>query len=169
MKTHLLLASLLLAAPAVYGAASEPATIDAKAAFDRLRTLAGAWEAKTDNGKTIHITYDLIAGGSALVEREVVEDTVMETIYHLDGSRLLLTHYCMLGNHPRMQARKFDPATGELAFDFLDVTNLANPNAPHMHNVLMRFVDKDHLMSQWQLFEGGQMKSTDNLEFTRLR
>lgn len=169
MKKHLLLASLLLAAPAVYGATSDPATIDAKAAFDRLRTLVGEWEAKTDNGKAIHITYELIAGGSALVEREVVENMPMETVYHLDGSRLLLTHYCMLGNHPRMQARKFDPATGELAFEFLDVTNLADPGAAHMHNVMMRIADKDHLMSQWQLFEAGQTKSTDNLLFTRVR
>jgi len=169
MKKHLLLASLLLVAPAVYGAGSAPSAIDAKAAFDRLRTLVGEWQAKTENGKTIHIKYDLIAGGSALVEREVVENTAMETIFHLDGSRLLLTHYCMLGNHPRMQARKYDPATGELTFEFLDVTNLATPTAAHMHNVQMRIVDKDHLTSQWQLFEGGQMKSTDNLLFTRLK
>lgn len=168
MKKHLLLASLLLAAPAVYGAASEPAAIDAKAAFDHLRTLVGEWESKTDR-EVIHVTYELIAGGSALVEKEVVDNKTMETIYHLDGSRLLLTHYCMLGNHPRMQARKFDPATGELAFEFLDVTNLASPGAGHMHNVKIRIVDADHLTSEWQMFEGGQLKSTENFQFTRVR
>ncbi len=168
MKKHLLLASLLLAVPAIYGAASEPSAIDAKAAFDHMRTLVGEWEASTEHGK-IHVTYELIANGSALVERQLVENVSMETVYHLDGSRLMLTHYCMFGNQPRMQARKFDPATGEVAFEFLDITNLASPGSPHMHNVLMRIVDKDHLTSQWQLFEEGQMKSTENLMFTRVR
>ena len=92
----------------------------------------------------------------------------METIYHPDGSRLLLTHYCMLGNHPRMQARKFDPASGELAFEFLDVTNLASPGADHMYNVKIRIV-ADHLTSEWQMFEGGRLKSTDSFQFTRVR
>lgn len=168
MKKHLLLASLLLAAPAVYGAASEPAAIDAKAAFDHLSTLVGEWEANTEHGK-IQVTYELIANGSALVERDLVENVSMETVYHLDGSRLLLTHYCMLGNQPRMQARKFDPATGEVAFEFLDVTNLASADTPHMHNAAMRIIDKDHLTTEWQLFEGGRLKSTEKFQFTKVR
>ncbi|HEY1241795.1 MAG TPA: hypothetical protein VGF16_14625 [Bryobacteraceae bacterium] len=168
MKKNLLLASLLLAAPAIYGAGSEPAAIDAKAAFDHLRTLVGEWEAKTDNGN-YHVTYELIAGGSALVERELAGNMTMETVYYLDGSRLLLTHYCMLRNQPRMQARKFDPATGEVAFEFLEVTNLSTPGAAHMHNATIRIVDKDHLTSAWQMFEDGRLKSTENFQFTRVR
>ena len=168
MNKHFLLAGLLLAAPAIYGAGSEPAPIDAKAAFDRLRSLAGKWQAKTDSG-TIEVTYEVIAGGSAVVERETVENMPMETIFHLDGARLLLTHYCMLGNQPRMHARAFDPAKGELKFEFLDVTNLAKPGAQHMHGVTLHFVDADHLASEWQLFEDGKLKSTDHFDITRVR
>lgn len=170
MKKLFVLASLLLAAPAVYSAGSESAVpLDAKAAFDRLRSLVGTWEAKTETAK-IRVTYELVGGGSALVERDTAENMPpMETVYHLDGSRLMLTHYCMLGNQPRMQARAFNPATGELKFEFLDVTNLASPGAAHMHNVALRFVDADRLASQWQLFENGRLKSTESFELTRVR
>jgi hypothetical protein len=169
MTKHILLASLLLVAPAVYGAGSERAPFDSKAAFERLRSLAGEWEAKTAQG-TVHITYEVIAGGSAVVERETPQGMpAMQTVYHLDGSRLLLTHYCMLGNQPRMEAAAFDPATGELKFEFLDVTNLAKPGALHMHNVTLHFVDGDHLVSDWQAFENGALKSTESFHSTRVK
>ena len=93
----------------------------------------------------------------------------METIYYLDGSRLLLTHYCMLGNQPRMEARSYNAETGELRFEFLDATNLASPNAAHMHNVTLHFVDGDHVTGDWQFFVDGQLKRTDTIQLTRMR
>jgi len=32
----------------------------------------------------------------------------MLTLYHRDGNRLVLTHYCREGNQPGMQAKPFD-------------------------------------------------------------
>ena len=122
----------------------------------------------TDKGK-IPITYEVMSAGSALVERVVVEGMPMETIFYLDGPRLLLTHYCLLGNQPRMQARAYNPATGELAFEFLDATNLASPGAAHMHNVTLHFVDADHLVNDWQLFEDGHLKSTEHFQAARVK
>jgi hypothetical protein len=169
MKKYFLpLASLLLVAPAVYGAGTDSAAIDAKAAFDRLRGLVGEWEAKMDQGR-FRVTFEVIAAGSAVVEREIVENMPMETVYYLDGSRLLLTHYCILGNQPRMEARFYNPETGELKFEFLDVTNLAHSGAPHMHNATFRFTDADHLTGDWQLFENGKLKSTETIQLTRMR
>jgi hypothetical protein len=167
MRKYLLpLASLLLVVPAVY-AGTESAAIDAQAAFDRLRKLAGEWEAKTDQGG-IRVTYEVIAGGSAVVERQMPENMpAMLTVYYLDGSRLLLTHYCMLGNQPRMEAKAFNPETGELKFEFLDITNLA-PGAVHMHNGTFRFVDANHLTGEWQFFEAGKLKMTQGAQFTRV-
>jgi hypothetical protein len=168
MRQHLLpLASLLLVVPAVCNAGAPPA-MDSSAAFDRLRSLAGTWETKTDKG-LFRVNYEVISGGSAVVERVMVDKVPMETIYHLDGARLLLTHYCMLGNQPRMEAREFDPETGELRFEFLDVTNLSSPAAPHMHNAKFQFVDSDHLNADWELFEGGKYKSTEHFEYTRVQ
>jgi hypothetical protein len=87
----------------------------------------------------------------------------------LDGGRLLLTHYCMAGNQPRMQARAFNPESGELEFQFLDAGNLPDPNAGHMHNARFRFVDNNHLVSEWEFYENGQRKLTETAQYTRVQ
>lgn len=169
MRKYLVpLASLLLVVPAIYGG-TEATPIDAKAAFERLRGLAGEWESQGTMGKT-HATYEVIAGGSAVVERTTGEKMApMQTVYYLDGSRLLLTHYCMLGNQPRMEAKAFNPETGELSFELLDITNLATPGALHMHAGKFRFVDANHLKGEWQFFEDGKLKMSESAEFTRVK
>ncbi len=171
MKQNLLLiATIILASTAAYAAdAKTQASIDPAAAFARLKTLAGEWEGNTDMGK-VHVSYELIAGGTALVERESSERMpTMLTVYHLDGKRLMLTHYCMAGNQPRMQATAFDPATGRVQFRFLDATNLSSPGAGHMHNADIRVIDNDHLQGSWQFYEDGQLKQTESAEYTRVR
>jgi len=45
----------------------------------------------------------------ALAEREAdAGRPMMLTLYHRDGNRLVLTHYCREGNQPGMQAKPFD-------------------------------------------------------------
>src|SRR5690349_4484997 len=130
MKTLTLLVTTLFLATAIL-AANPPAvpTSDAAAAFAKLKSLAGEWEGNTDKGK-VRLSYEVISGGNAVAERETgAQMPEMLTVYHLDGNRLLLTHYCAAGNQPRMEATAFDPQTGELRFKFLDATNLASPGA----------------------------------------
>src|SRR5437764_568426 len=101
---------------------------DAREAFARLKTLVGRGE--SPDARKERLDLELIAGGTALVERERAEGRPeMMTVYHLDGDRLVLTHYCMAGNQPRMQLRGFDATTGQLTFDFVDAGNLASPGA----------------------------------------
>jgi hypothetical protein len=152
-----------------YAAGGSGTPVDAKDAYARLQTLVGEWQADTPMGKA-HVTYESIAGGSALVERDTMEHVPpMETTFHMDGGRLLLTHYCDLGNQPRLEARAFDPQTGKLDFRFLDATNLASPTASHMHNASYRFIDANHLSTRWELYENGRQKSVETFEFTRVR
>jgi hypothetical protein len=167
--TYLLIANLLLAAMVVHAASPNSQRAPGPAAFARLKTLLGDWEADTQMGKA-RLNYELIAGGTAIVERETAEKMpAMLTVYHLDGDRLLLTHYCMAGNQPRMQARVFNPESGELEFQFLDATNLTTPGAGHMHNVKFRFVDNNHLATEWEFYENGQRKMAETAQYTRVR
>jgi hypothetical protein len=168
--TTTVLRILLLAGATVCSAGERPGTIiDAKAAFARLKELAGEWQGNSSMGKT-RLTYELIAGGTSLVEREKGERMPeMMTVYHLDGDRLILTHYCMAGNQPRMQARSFDARTGELKFEFLDATNLATQDAGHMRNVTLRLIDNDRMTSAWEFYEGGRSKMTESFEYSRIR
>ena len=170
MRLQLLIAAGLFASAMTYGASPNSDTrIDAPTAFARLKTLVGEWEANTQQGKA-HLSYELTGGGTALVERESGDsEPGMTTIYHLDGTRLILTHYCMAGNQPRMQARTFNPESGELQFTFLDATNLASPGAGHMQNVRLRFVDNNHLETEWQFYENGKQKFSETAQYTRIR
>ena len=170
MRAQLLLMAGWLAVTAVQG--TDPKSdnrTDAAAAFARLKTLVGEWEADTQKGKD-HLSYELTGGGTAVVERETAEQMPgMLTVYHLDRDRLILTHYCMAGNQPRMQARAFNPASGDLQFQFLDITNLSSPGAGHMHNVRLRLVDHDHFQSEWQFYEDGKPKFSETATYVRVR
>ena len=168
-RRPILIANLLLAAVALHAAPAKSERANDAAAFARLKTLAGEWEADTAMGKA-HVSYEVIAGGTALVEKETAEKMpAMLTVYHLDGDRLLLTHYCMAGNQPRMQAKAFNPESGELHFQFLDATNLTDPGAGHMHNATFRLVDNNHLTTEWEFYENGQKKFSETAQYTRVR
>jgi len=172
MTKQILLSLLVLAGAAAANAADagkSTNTPNAAAAFERLKTLAGEWDGSNGSMKG-HISYELIAAGTALVERETAEGMPsMMTVYHLDGDRLILTHYCMLGNQPRMVARRYDSASGELAFEFLDGTNLSNSKAAHMHTADFRFIDNDHFSSSWQLYQNGEARQREHVEYTRVK
>ena len=167
MRTRITLFALIsLATLPAAGMTGGAADRNAEAAFARLSALVGVW--KTEVGKE-SITYELTAGGTALIERETAEGRPsMMTLYHRDGDRLLLTHYCMAGNQPRMVARSFD-AANELRFEFLDATNLSSPDAGHMRSVRIRFVDANHLESEWQYHENGKPSMTVRARYERVR
>jgi hypothetical protein len=158
---------MITAALAADGGSSGP--VDAKVAFARLKTLVGEWKG-TDPAKGERLTYELIAGGTSLVEREEgAGRPVMLTVYSVDGGRLLLTHYCMAGNQPRMEAREFDPKTGRLHFEFVDGTGMSSQDTGHMHTATLRISDAGHLGTKWVYHEGAKPKMTEESEYIRVR
>jgi hypothetical protein len=122
-----------------------------------LETLVGEWTISGPDGKTSRASYDLASAGSALVERvDTAEGPSMVTVYHRDGDGLALTHYCALGNQPRMKARMGDGKVFDFAF--VDASNLASQDAPHMHSLKLTLVDKDHFSQDWTLHQGGKQE-----------
>jgi len=167
MTTHL--AILLLAAMPVL-AADKPVAAPSPvgAAFARLKTLVGTWEANTSMGKA-RSTYELTAGGTVLVEREEIAGKhAMMTMFSVDGGRLVLTHYCMAGNQPRMAAKGLG-ANGEIAFQFLDATGLPDGKAGHMRNATFKFIDKDHFEAAWQFFQDGKSANHETFQYARVK
>src|SRR5437773_2191240 len=79
----------------------------AQAAFDKLsKSLEGDWEGKGTKGWTEKSSYRTIATGSVIMEIFYGDKPSewMATMYHMDGKRLMLTHYCMAKNQPRLVA-----------------------------------------------------------------
>lgn len=125
------------------------------AGLDQLKTLVGDWEGKGMDGGIATVSYRLTSGGSALVETmRPASGEEMVTIYHADGNSIVLTHYCMLNNQPRMRAT--NAAEKEIQFKLADVSNLPDRAAPHMSQLTMVFEDADHITQNWTMSSGGK-------------
>src|SRR5262245_43138812 len=99
---------LVLMVGALGSQAQEKTATEKNPAFDRFKELAGEWVGKGKHGDMEHdarIVYKVTSGGTAVVETiDPGGPHEMVTVIHPDGSALLLTHYCMLGNQPQMKA-----------------------------------------------------------------
>jgi hypothetical protein len=156
---YLLIVSLLL------GASMVLAESGAQKTFDVLKGLEGTWEGKNSQGQAIKVSFRMTAGGSALLnEIHGKGPENMITMFHMDGDRVLMTHYCGAGNQPRMKAT-LAPDGKSVAFDFMDATNLASPDAGHMHHVVFTVADSDHHTEEWTFLDHGkEMKELFTLQ-----
>jgi hypothetical protein len=143
-------------------------------ALNQLKTLAGNWEgtfewtgARSANG-AMKATYYTTGNGSAVVENLIMENApVMTSVYHLDGADLRITHFCAAQNQPRLKAGQIDLAKGIIDFDFVDITNLRAPDAPHVRGLEMRLIDPNHLRITF-LFQSGDKESRENIVLKRV-
>lgn len=114
--------------------------------FERMKKLVGTWVAADKDGKPTEQVVSVIkltASGSALQETLFPGQPMeMLSIYHLDGGDLIMTHYCALGNQPRLKA---DPksAPNTIHFQFTGGTNLDPTKDMHMHEGKLTFINDD--------------------------
>jgi hypothetical protein len=73
----------------------------------------------------------------------------MVTVYHPDGARIMATHYCAMGNQPRMAATALGDGGRTLAFSYLDATNVKDPDGEIMRGLVVTFQDADHFSQAW--------------------
>jgi hypothetical protein len=148
------------------------AAISGHDAFQLLKGLAGEWSGTVtdaDSGPPVTVIYRVTAGGSA-VEELLFPGTSHEmvTMYHLDLGRLVLTHYCAMGNQPRM-ALSAGSTPEKLSFDFESAGNLASPDATHMHSGWIRILNADRIEAAWDIFEKGAEIAENRFFLTRKR
>ena len=145
--------------------AAEPAS----SGLDRFKALAGDWVAAEDGEMVkkgdVVAQYHVTGAGSAVVE-ELFPGShhAMTTVYHLDGSELVLTHYCMSGNQPRMRVREADGR--HMSFEMFDITNLANPKGYHTTHLDLVFLSDDRVELTYRGISDGK-ESTQVLQLTR--
>ncbi|HEX4588687.1 MAG TPA: hypothetical protein VH120_02080, partial [Gemmataceae bacterium] len=68
----------------------------------------------------------------------------MVSVYNLDKGDVVMTHYCVLGNQPKMKADRAAP-NNQIHFAFAGGTNLDPAKDMHMHAATLTFVDDDHI------------------------
>ena len=155
----LFIASISIAALALAASKSQ-------AEFDQLKSLAGNWEGKASDGRPVHINYQVVSSGSAVMESiGAGTQGQMITVYHLDGDYLMMTHYCSAGNQPRMRADATSTPK-DIKFTFIDVTNLPSPDAGRMQAHSIVWKDADHVTQYWVWREKGKER-TETFELQR--
>lgn len=144
--------------------------------FEFLKSLEGVWTGTADAGgqrMPTEVHYSITGGGSAV--KEVLfpgTDHEMVSVYHRDGPFLVMTHYCAAGNQPRMRASWTSPppnlgAPMRIQFEFLDATNLPDPNAMHMHQALFQADARGGLKTTWTAYLDGKPNHTAMFELRR--
>lgn len=135
--------------------------------FDQLKTLVGEWEGKNESGP-VKITYTLVSGGTALMERmQPAHEEEMITMYSADGDRILVTHYCSMGNQPSMKTETLKGVAGKYSFSLVNVSGLKTPDEGHMVGLILTLVDKDHLTQEWKFLNNKGKTSAELFEFRR--
>ncbi|HXC86536.1 MAG TPA: hypothetical protein VNU23_02045 [Candidatus Cybelea sp.] len=95
------------------------------AAFQKLLSLAGAWEGKDDHGMVAKTTFKAMAGNTAVMETLAMSGMdEMVSLYSVDQDRIALVHYCPTNNQPRMRATPDSDDVKELNFEFQGAANL---------------------------------------------
>lgn len=144
---------------------------EAAATFERFKALAGEWRAQSTRGWDEVLTYEVSAGGSVVMETNTFTDApdrTMYTFFHLDGHRLLATHYCASGNQPRLQATALADGGRTVTFTYLDGTGLPSRDHGHMDQAVFRFVDGDTFTSKWTWYAKGHEQWLEEIEHRRV-
>ena len=156
-------------APAPAAKAAPGQLVTGAQAFALMKTLVGEWQGTGtagDKSLPARFSYGLTGAGSALVET-LFPGTPHEmvTVYHLDGPKFMLTHYCAAGNQPSMV---LDPSStgNHLVFVFLRGTNMDPQRDTHMHNARYTFLGADHILAEWDTSQAGKIE-TKKFDLTR--
>ncbi len=128
------------------------------AGLEKMKKLAGTWLVADKDGKPTEQVASVIkitAGGSVVHETLFPgQPQEMVSLYTVDGQDLIMTHYCVLGNQPRMKA---DPnsSADQIVFRFAGGGNLDASKDKHMHELTLTFIDDGHIEVQGTGWENG--------------
>jgi hypothetical protein len=128
--------------------------------WEKIKSLVGEWEGYAmENGQKMpaRISVRMTGDGSALMHLiDPGKAHEMVTMFHMDQSELLATHYCAAHNQPRMRAVP-SADTAKVAFEFKDGTNIRSGDG-FMRRLVITFVDADHHNEAWGFDNKGKLE-----------
>lgn len=151
-----------------------------QASLDRVKLLQGKWKASDGKGEMQGETTFTVGGGGSTVREVMFAGTEheMTNMYHMDGSSIVCTHYCAVGNQPRMAAEAL-PAAGAssvsvapsdtIKFKLVSVSNLRAPDETCMGEMWLTFRDANTVDQRWKSFKGNTVESDFVLTLTRVQ
>jgi len=134
-----------------------------------ISALEGTWVQVTprppEGQKPVTLVFRPTAGGSAVMETlGSGSDHEMLNVYTEDEKGVLLTHYCIMGNQPRM--RLTSSQDGVLKFEFVDGGNLKSRDEAHMDSLEIT-VKGDQMKQDWSMYQDGKVTGHHTFELKR--
>jgi hypothetical protein len=158
----------VLAVSGVWAGEMAAGKIDAKAAFEKLKGLAGEWSGSTPDGLAVPLTYKVTGNGSVVMQVLFAgTDHEMINMYHLVGNELVATHYCSAGNQPHFKLDTEKSTPTELVFAFNGGTNFDPARDGHVHNARIAIAGDGKLNEEWAFWAGGAEKGSHKFQATR--
>ena len=128
-----------------------------KAVLGQLSSLEGEWQLVGEDGELgLGSTFALTSAGSAV--REIMfagQPNEMTNFYHMDGQSIVCTHYCAIGNQPRMVTTGMQTNDGVASFDFTtdSVSNFRKEQNHYMGGLKLTLLDANTIKQEWTSFD----------------
>jgi hypothetical protein len=127
------------------------------ALIDRVKQLDGTWSVPPHEGAPGGtIVFSTTSAGSA-VREIMLPGTPMEmtNVYHMDGTSMVMTHYCAMGNQPHLRATA-GKLTDPIVLKCDGVSNMASADQEYMGELMITFIDHNHVRETWTSFKSGR-------------
>jgi len=152
-------------------AGAQGAETTGAAAFEMLKGLSGTWEGTAADGEMqfpAQVVYRLASNGTVVMETLFPgTEHEMISMYHLDGESLVMTHYCAIGNQPRMRLDLSRSTPDHLVLAFDGGTNLDPKKDGHIHAGEVALRPGGALHAEWIYFDQGKEQGTKKLDLHR--
>ena len=140
--------------------------------MDALSKLSGEWEMVSADGTTgPGSVFAVTANGSAVREIMFPDHAhEMTNLYHMDGTKVVCTHYCAAGNQPRMVASGLTKTDDGPALDFKveSVSNLVEGQEHYMGGLRVTFINDNVIRQEWtNIGTDGKKGDTVTFRFQR--
>lgn len=175
MKNTLIAALLLVGTPALIAAPipepnPEAETSAALALFERYKSMEGRWIGESTAGWENEVVYSVIARGSVVMAESnfaAHPGEKMVTMFHMHEGRLMLTHYCVAGNQPRLAATELTEDGRGATFTWLDGTGLGSRDEGHMDQAVIYFDEDGGYTSKWTWYQDGEESWMEEIRVER--
>jgi hypothetical protein len=121
----------------------------------RIKALAGTWEVQDEKGQWVTASVFTVTSGGSVVRETMFPGTPheMTNMYSMDGTSLILTHYCAMGNQPRMRCEAVNTSgtTHLLAFEPVAVTNWREDHQGAMGRMTLEIRSDSEIAQQWEM------------------
>ena len=141
----------------------------ARSLFEAFKRMQGTWKGTSTKGWTEDVSIRVIAAGSVveMTSFDAHPNETMLTLMHMDVDRLVLTHYCVARNQPRLELTEISEDGTRAVFTFLDATNLPSRDQGHMDKVVYEFKDSTSFSSHWTWYQNGTERWLEKIDLEK--